>query len=199
MRTTRKTFNPLHMMLTTILLVLAAAALAACGDATSTGASLQPTATLPVEVAPTPTITAMEDMEMAPTMEAAPTSTTQSSVPTTAPEEVDNTATETPPASTSGEASTTTEVQATLREWAIDLSQQEVPAGKIRFTVTNQGRMDHNLTVTNSSGTIDKTSNFTSSDGPQTLEVDLQPGTYTLICDLPGHAQRGQRIELIVK
>lgn len=199
MRTTRKTFNPLHMMLTTILLVLATAALAACGDDTSTGASIQPTATLPVEVAPTPTMPTMEEMEMAPTTEAAPTATTQSSVPTTAPEEADNTGTATPAPATSGEASATTEVQATLREWAIDLSQQEVPAGKIRFTVTNQSRMAHNLTITNDSGTIDKTSNFTSSDGPQTLEVDLQPGTYTLICDLPGHAQRGQRIELTVK
>jgi uncharacterized cupredoxin-like copper-binding protein len=194
MRTTRRTFNPLHMMLTTILMVLAIAALAACGDATSTGASIQPTATLPVEVAPTPTMTAMEDMEMAPTTEAAPTS-----IPTTAPEEADHTGTATPLPSTSGEASTTTEVQATLKEWSIELSQQEVPAGKIRFTVTNQGRMAHNLTITNDSGTIDKTSNFTSSDGPQTLEVDLQPGTYTLICDLPGNAQRGQRIELTVK
>jgi uncharacterized cupredoxin-like copper-binding protein len=183
------------MMLTTILLVLATAALAACGDATSTGASIQPTATLPVEMAPTPTtMTTMEDMEMAPTTEAAPTS-----IPTTAPDQPDNTGTPTPAPATSGEASTTTEVQATLREWAIDLSQQEVPAGKIRFTVTNQSRMAHNLTITNSSGTIDKTSNFTSSDGPQILEVDLQPGTYTLICDLPGHAQRGQRIELTVK
>jgi uncharacterized cupredoxin-like copper-binding protein len=187
------------MMLTTILLVLATAALAACGDATSSGASTQPTATLPLEAAPTPTLVAMEDIEMAPTMEADPTSTTQPADPTTAPEEVDNTDTPTPAPATSGEAGTTTEVQATLREWAIDLSRQEVPAGKIRFTVTNQSRMAHNLTITNSSGTIDKTSNFTSSDGPQTLEVDLQPGTYTLICDLPGHAQRGQRIELTVK
>jgi uncharacterized cupredoxin-like copper-binding protein len=137
----------------------------------------------------------MEDMEMTPTTEAAPTSP----VPTTAPAQADDTGTATPAPATSGEAGTTTEVQATLREWAIDLSRQEVPAGKIRFTVTNQSRMQHNLTITNSSGTIDKTSNFTSSDGPQTLEVDLQPGTYTLICDLPGHAQRGQRIELTVK
>jgi uncharacterized cupredoxin-like copper-binding protein len=98
------------------------------------------------------------------------------------------------------ESSTSTTVAATLCEWAIDLSQSEVPAGKITFTVVNTGMMAHNLTVLDSSGvTIDATPTFRGSDGPQTLEVELQPGTYTLICSLPGHAQRGQKTELVVK
>jgi hypothetical protein len=93
-----------------------------------------------------------------------------------------------------------TEVQATLREWAIDLSLHEVPAGKVRFTVTNQGQFTHNLTIISPSGEeVAATRNFSASDGPQTLEVDLQAGTYTIICSLPGHAARGQRTELTVK
>src|SRR3954452_9664119 len=40
---------------------------------------------------------------------------------------------------------TATQVSATLREWAIDLSQKEVPAGNVQFTVTNAGRMTHNF------------------------------------------------------
>ena len=95
-----------------------------------------------------------------------------------------------------------TEVQATLREWAIDLSQTEVPAGTVRFVVSNTGRMMHNLTVTQdgtTATTVGATNTFPPSAGPQTLEVTLQPGTYVLICSLPGHAQRGQRITLTVK
>lgn len=106
--------------------------------------------------------------------------------------------TSTTDSTSSGGASTA--VSATLREWAIDLSRSEVSAGKITFTVTNQGMMQHNLTVMDASGNrIGATPDFGSSAGPQTLEVDLQPGTYTLICSLPGHAQRGQQAQLIVK
>ncbi len=92
-----------------------------------------------------------------------------------------------------------TAVTATLREWAIDLSQAEVPAGKVTFTVTNAGQMPHNLTVTQNGATVGATSTFGSAAGAQTLEVDLKAGTYTLICSLPGHAQRGQKINLVVK
>jgi uncharacterized cupredoxin-like copper-binding protein len=99
--------------------------------------------------------------------------------------------------STTGTAAET-DVQATLIEWAIKLSQSEVPAGKVRFTVTNQGTMMHNLTIENDSGVVAKTPTFNPSQGPQTLEVDLTPGTYTLICSILGHAQRGQMTTLTV-
>lgn len=92
-----------------------------------------------------------------------------------------------------------TDVQASLIEWAIKLSQSEVPAGKVRFTVTNQGTMMHNLTIENDSGVVAKTPTFNPSQGPQILEVTLAPGTYTLICSIPGHAQRGQMTTLVVK
>jgi uncharacterized cupredoxin-like copper-binding protein len=59
--------------------------------------------------------------------------------------------------------------------------------------------MAHNFTVLSDTGTVAKTPNFRAANGAQTLEVDLQPGTYTIICDLPGHAQRGQKTQLVVK
>ncbi len=92
-----------------------------------------------------------------------------------------------------------TEVSAVLKEWSIQLNVDQIPAGKVKFTVTNEGQMAHNLTVTNDSGTVGKTSTFTTAQGAQTLEVDLTPGTYTLICSVPGHASRGQKVSLTVK
>src|SRR5437868_6868239 len=93
-----------------------------------------------------------------------------------------------------------TQINATLREWAIDLSQKQAPAGKVQFTVTNNGQMAHDFTVLDSSGNqIGQTSRFRTSDGPQTLTVDLTAGTYTVICSLPGHAQRGQMATLVIK
>jgi plastocyanin len=93
-----------------------------------------------------------------------------------------------------------TQINATLKEWAIDLSQSQVPAGKVTFSVTNAGQMGHNLTVLDSSGTqVGQTPLFRSTDGPQALEVNLTAGTYTIICSLPGHAARGQKTVLVVK
>ena len=100
----------------------------------------------------------------------------------------------------SGEVSgTETVVQAALVEWSIQLSRSEVPAGKIRFVVANQGKMPHNLTVQDSTGVIAATPNFRPAQGPQTLEVELKPGTYTLLCSIPGHAKKGQVTTLVVK
>jgi plastocyanin len=100
---------------------------------------------------------------------------------------------------TSADGTSRSEIQATLREWAIDLSQNEVTAGTVRLVVTNQGQFTHNLTIAGPSGEITKTPNFSSNDGQQVLEVELQPGTYTVLCDIPGHAARGQQVTLTVK
>ncbi|MDQ6694241.1 MAG: hypothetical protein M3014_07445 [Chloroflexota bacterium] len=105
----------------------------------------------------------------------------------------------TPAAGGSTGAGNATVVQGTLKEWAIDLSQKEVPAGKVRFMITNAGQMRHNFTVTSKGSKVGGTSTFSSSDGAQTLELDLQPGTYTAICSLPGHASRGQTVDFTVK
>jgi plastocyanin len=130
----------------------------------------------------------------------------QSSAPTAMPEMTMTAATgaAAPTAAADGGSTGTnsgggTAVQATLREWAIDLSQAEVPAGKVTFTVTNNGQMPHNLTVTLNGADLGHTATFSSRQGAQTLTVDLHPGTYTLICSLPGHAQRGQQVSLVVK
>jgi len=91
-------------------------------------------------------------------------------------------------------------VSAVLKEWALNLSVSQVAAGKVTFTVTNQGSMGHNLTVVDSAGSvIGATATFQPSEGAQTLEVTLAPGTYTLLCSLPGHAARGQQAQLVVK
>ncbi|MFL5733790.1 MAG: hypothetical protein ACJ78Q_11360 [Chloroflexia bacterium] len=92
------------------------------------------------------------------------------------------------------------QMTATLREWALDTSATTLKPGKVKITVNNTGTMDHNLAVINSSGqTLAQTPNFRPSEGPKTLEVTLQPGTYTLLCTLPGHAQRGQLTHITVK
>ncbi len=184
--------------------------LAACGGpatppAQPVGTATQTAATSPLETvvgtplgtaeatAPAALPTGTEGMGDMGDMEQASTTPTQAE--TGEGEE----ATATPAAGEGATGEATTEVQATLREWALDLSQQEVPAGKVVFQVTNAGQFTHNLAVEDSTGLIGKTPNFKSSDGVQTLELELAPGTYNVICSIPGHATRGQQNQLVVK
>lgn len=152
---------------------------------TAVGAATGGTVTIPDAVA-TGTAAAVELTVGSMTPTSSSTSATATATPT--------------PASQGGQTDgAAAEVEGTLREWAIDLSQAEVPAGTIRFVVTNEGQFTHNLAITDSSGELAATPGFTAADGAQLLEIDLEPGTYTLICNLPGHAARGQKTELVVK
>src|SRR5437764_15340597 len=49
-----------------------------------------------------------------------------------------------PPASTGGG---TTEVKVGLTEWKVEVGESQLPAGKIKFTVINDGAQTHNLTI----------------------------------------------------
>jgi hypothetical protein len=92
------------------------------------------------------------------------------------------------------------EVNIELIEWAIVPAQVEVSASGVRFIVTNNGINQHNLTITNASGTdIAATSDFNRSESPRILDVQLTPGTYRLRCSLPGHELAGQRGVLVVR
>ena len=196
-----------YLALQGVLVMLAMVSLAACGGAaaTPTTAPAPPTATTAPTEAPEPEATptaiiestdgieGMDDMEGM--EEATPTTPATDGAATDPPAPTPTTA----PADNIGSTTATT-INAVLREWAIDMDQTEASAGTITFMVTNEGRMQHNLTVLSSTGaTLGATPNFAGSAGAQPLEVTLEPGTYTIICSLPGHATRGQQTTLIVK
>lgn len=166
-----------RIALTGILAGTMLAGLAACGDTAATA--------VPAMAVPTATVAAaMSTM--------APNNGANSDVaPTTAAAN----------AATTGDGATNAvEVQATLREWALDLNQTAVAAGTVRFVVNNMGTMPHNFTIKDASGAeLGHTATFPKSAGPQTLEMTLKPGTYTVYCSLPGHADRGQKNTLTVK
>jgi plastocyanin len=104
-------------------------------------------------------------------------------------------------ATTGGSGSTGDEqvVNITLQEFSITPADVTVNAGKVKFVVTNKGSLSHNFTVTDSSGVLAATATFGTSDGPQTLELDLKAGTYPTLCSVPGHAQHGQKGTITVK
>ena len=167
--------------------------LAACGTASDPAGSAPAAPT----VAPTATVAAADAAAPAtPSMDAG---MDMSTMPPDEPASAEATPTVAAPAS-GASAGNAVEVQATLREWALDLNQTEVPAGTVRFVVNNQGRFAHNFTIKDGNNNVlGKTPTFAADKGPQTVEVILAPGTYTVYCSLPGHAAQGQQNTLVVK
>ena len=82
-------------------------------------------------------------------------------------------------------------MQVEVSEWAIFPANVGLPVGATRITVANKGEFSHNLVIKNGGTEIGRTPNFTKAESPKELEVDLQEGSYTWLCDIPGHAEQG--------
>ncbi len=107
-------------------------------------------------------------------------------------------------------------INASLGEFFIRLDKTSVPAGKVKFTIANKGSIKHEFVVIKSNLAPDKLpvrgKEAKESVGPSPgevpdlpagktghLTVDLKPGKYVLICNLPGHYKAGQRTGLTVR
>ncbi len=84
-----------------------------------------------------------------------------------------------------------------LTEWGITPMMLGVPPGHIKFTATNTGKFPHNFAIM-VNGKEQKTPNI-SAGQTGTLEVDLTPGTYETLCDIPGHKDKGMAGQIVVK
>jgi uncharacterized cupredoxin-like copper-binding protein len=82
-------------------------------------------------------------------------------------------------------------------------------AGKVTFNVANQGQTTHGFAIVQapakaSGGIVDETTFIASGDhlaagASGTVTADLKPGTYELICHIPGHYAAGQKTTFEVK
>ncbi|MFQ4140683.1 cupredoxin domain-containing protein [Chlorogloeopsis sp. ULAP02] len=119
----------------------------------------------------------------------------------------------------SSAASSANTVQVTVKEMAFQLSKSTVPGGDVEFVVTNEGRLAHEMEVIKTDLPIDKLpltngdrldtdkagkkigeieADELKSDTTKTLKVNLIPGKYLIVCNLPGHFQAGMRTILTV-
>lgn len=89
-------------------------------------------------------------------------------------------------------------VSARLSEWTIQLSEATVPAGPVKFTVTNGGSIPHALEV-EGQGTEQETP-VIQPGASATLTLTLQPGTYEVYCPVgqDSHKKLGMETHLKV-
>jgi heme/copper-type cytochrome/quinol oxidase subunit 2 len=91
-----------------------------------------------------------------------------------------------------GPAGTST-VAVTEKEWAITVG--AVQAGAVTFSVKNDGAVEHNFVVKETGARLDGIQPGQTKE----LTATLQPGTYTILCDIAGHEEAGMHTTITVK
>ncbi len=111
-----------------------------------------------------------------------------------------------------------THVQVSLREYAVAADTSQVHSGKVTFDVNNAGSVTHEMVVlrtdlaalsipTGADGKADEEASGVTHVGEVTdlppgktgsVTLDLQPGRYLLVCNVPGHVHEGMWSELTV-
>jgi plastocyanin len=115
----------------------------------------------------------------------------------------DSTAAATPPATSTGPAaggggSTVNISTPTGSDLAFEQSNVSAKSGRVTVDFNNQQATPHDVVIQDSSGSdLGKTDLISNATANTT--VDLQPGTYTFFCDVPGHEQAGMKGTLTVK
>jgi plastocyanin len=73
-----------------------------------------------------------------------------------------------------------------------------VTHGKVAFWLVNTGNTSHDMQIKDSSGNAVGTSELVSSGDSKEFDVDLQAGSYTILCTQPGHEASGMKGTLTV-
>ncbi|MBW4568728.1 MAG: cupredoxin domain-containing protein [Tolypothrix carrinoi HA7290-LM1] len=115
--------------------------------------------------------------------------------------------------------SASTKIQVTATEMKFQLSQSTVPAGTVEFETTNKGKIPHEMVVIKTDLPLEKLplegdkldedkagkeigeieEDDLKSGVTKTLKVNLTPGKYLIVCNLPGHFKAGMRTFLTVQ
>lgn len=118
-----------------------------------------------------------------------------------APAETDETRSAAPVASASAagpEGSTGEAIAVSVLDFMLDPSDIEVTGPMVAFDVTNDGPTPHNFTVRDEAGEVLMATEDLSVGDSETISGDLEPGTYTIFCSLPGHESLGMAGTLTV-
>ena len=104
-------------------------------------------------------------------------------------------------------------VGVSLREFAVDTTASTAATGKVTFNVRNTGKVTHEFVVlrtakpagsllkgneADETGNVGETGDLTPG-ASKTVALNLKPGHYALICNLPGHYKAGQHTDFTVK
>jgi len=85
-------------------------------------------------------------------------------------------------------------IKVTMTEFAFSPSSLSVPSGKVVLYLVNAGTVSHDIVIKDSSGNSAGRSDLISAGDSFVFTMsNLSPGTYTFICDQPGHEANGMK------
>jgi uncharacterized cupredoxin-like copper-binding protein len=87
-------------------------------------------------------------------------------------------------------------VNISLAEWRLQPSRNVIPSGEIRFLAEDIGQTQHALRIVGKG--IDVSTDTFGPGASGSLDLDLPPGDYQLVCPIPGHAQQGMSANITV-
>ncbi len=86
-----------------------------------------------------------------------------------------------------------TTVTVTMVDYRFEISQTTIPQGTVTFVITNKGNEIHNFDILGK-----HVGALLGVNGTETWSVGLPAGTYTVVCDVPFHVDRGMTATLNV-
>ena len=89
-----------------------------------------------------------------------------------------------------------TTINIVTNDFSISIDESQAEAGRVTFLVQNNGSMPHDFAI-RGNGVEQKTPMIQSGESA-TLTADLEPGTYTYVCTIPGHDQLGMSGTLVI-
>jgi len=94
-------------------------------------------------------------------------------------------------------ASTTLRLSASPTDLAFDKTELEAKAGKVTIDFDNPSAIPHNVVIEEDG---EELAGFEPvAEAEESVSADLEPGTYTFLCTVPGHAEAGMEGTLVVK
>lgn len=126
------------------------------------------------------------------------TDTTEAADTTDTTEAADDTDdTETTGAAADGDGAADADVNVVAEDIDFPQKQFEAPAGEVTIAYENQGQIRHTLVVEDAEGweKLEVDENGAVATG----SIDLEPGEYTLFCDVSGHREAGMEATLTVQ
>lgn len=92
-------------------------------------------------------------------------------------------------AGSGAEASTTLQLAADPTTIAFDKEELSAKAGKVTIEFDNPSAIPHNVVIEKDDEEIAGTPEFT--EGKKSVSTELEPGSYTFVCTVPGHEEAG--------
>lgn len=94
-------------------------------------------------------------------------------------------------------ASQTLKLAADPSALAFDTTSLDAKAGEVTIDLDNPAPLEHNVAIEEGENVLGESE--TISEGETSVSADLEPGTYTFLCTVPGHAEAGMEGTLTVK